>query len=174
MMGSILPVANERVKEEEKEEEERNKSVSFSNQQPQPQQSSDDENNYDDAIGFDKSIDERNLKTFLTTYPAPIQPYIYAFLKESSQIDKYYGLKYDSDTDIWTLGSSKVNFLPNGTIAILNQTYKGTPELYELLFFARPKTYTSMDEVAYKDILQKTSVYRKDYSNWENSCSNFF
>ncbi|KAL1516220.1 hypothetical protein ABEB36_000139 [Hypothenemus hampei] len=60
---------------EEKEEEEINKSVSFSNQQPQPQQSSDDENNYDDAIGFDKSIDERNLQTFLTTYPAPIQPY---------------------------------------------------------------------------------------------------
>ncbi|KAL1487878.1 hypothetical protein ABEB36_015263 [Hypothenemus hampei] len=150
---------------EEKEEEEINKSVSFSNQQqPQPQQSSDDENNYDDAIGFDKSIDERNLQTFLTTYPAPIQPYIYAFLKESSQIDKYYGLKYDSDTDIWTLGSSKVNFLPNGTIAILNQTYKGTPGLYELLFFARPKTYTSMDKTAYKDILQKTSVYRKDYT----------
>ncbi|KAL1516290.1 hypothetical protein ABEB36_000209 [Hypothenemus hampei] len=48
------------VKEEEKEEkeEEINKSVSFSNQQPQPQQSSDDENNYDDAIGFDKSIDQ--------------------------------------------------------------------------------------------------------------------
>ncbi|KAL1488086.1 hypothetical protein ABEB36_015454 [Hypothenemus hampei] len=90
------------VKEEEKEEE-RNKSVSFLNQQPQPQQSSDDENNYDDAIDFDKSIDERNLQTFLTTCPAPIQPYIYAFLKESSQIDKYYGLKYDSDTDIWTL-----------------------------------------------------------------------
>ncbi|KAL1492531.1 hypothetical protein ABEB36_010772 [Hypothenemus hampei] len=49
---------------EEKEEEEINKSVSFLNQQPQPQQSSDDENNYDDAIGFDKSIEERNLQTF--------------------------------------------------------------------------------------------------------------
>ncbi|KAL1509942.1 hypothetical protein ABEB36_004606 [Hypothenemus hampei] len=89
------------VKEEEKEGE-INKSASFLNQQQHqqpvqqqqqllPQQSSDDdENNYDDAIGFDKSADERNLQTFLTTYPAPIQPYIYAFLKESSQINKYY------------------------------------------------------------------------------------
>ncbi|KAL1487881.1 hypothetical protein ABEB36_015266 [Hypothenemus hampei] len=113
--------SSDTVKEEEKEEEEINKSASFLNQQQhqQPvqqqllplQSSDDDENNYDDAIGFDKSIDEQNLQTFLTTYPAPIQPYIYAFLKESTQIDKY-GLKYDSEYDMMNRFNYQTNENP--------------------------------------------------------------
>ncbi|KAL1489683.1 hypothetical protein ABEB36_013625 [Hypothenemus hampei] len=84
------------------------------------------------------------------------------FNKESSQIDKNYGLKYNDDTDSWTMESSK-SFSTIGDVSILSRTYKGTPGLYEILFFLKPKTYTPFDGKPYRDIVQKTRVYRNNY-----------
>jgi len=119
----------------------------------------------DDSVTFKNPIDEENFIKTLENYPTQVQSFIYKYHQQPKEIDKTYGLKYNSDTDSWTIGSSKVEFLPSGDISVLGRTYKGTQGLYELLFFKHPlKNYAQTDERAYGDILQKTNAYRRDFS----------
>lgn len=40
---------------------------------------------------------------------------------------------------------------------------KGTPGLFELVFFQDPKGYTSSDLENYMDILKRTNAYRRNF-----------
>jgi len=114
----------------------------------------------DDSVTFNHPINEENFRKSLDKYPTTVQSFMEKYHKEPKKIDKTFGFIYNPDSDSWSIGSSKVEFLPSGDISILDQTYKGTQGLYELLFFKKPKGYSQADVQSYIDILQKTNVYR--------------
>lgn len=112
-----------------------------------------------------KSILERSgaYEEFLEQYPKIAQEYVDRYYKESDEIDHSYGLRHDMNTDVWTMGSQKVNFLSNGDIKVGDVAYKGTRGLYDLLFLKKPLYHTEHDTLQLKDILSRTNAHRRDF-----------
>lgn len=77
-------------------------------------------------------------------------------------MDHTHGLVHDVDTETWKIGDSFVDFNKEN-ILVKNVTYKGTPGLFELVFFQDPKGYTSSDLENYMDILKRTNAYRRNF-----------
>ncbi|CAG9763460.1 unnamed protein product [Ceutorhynchus assimilis] len=112
-----------------------------------------------------KSIHDRSgaYEEFLDQYPKVAQEYVDRYYKQSDEIDHSYGLKHDMKTDDWSMGSQKVNFLPNGDIKVGGESYKGTQGLYDLLFLKKPIYQTKDDKLQFTDILNRTNVHRRDF-----------
>ncbi|CAG9762635.1 unnamed protein product [Ceutorhynchus assimilis] len=112
-----------------------------------------------------KSIHDRSgaYEEFLDQYPKVAQEYVDRYYKQSDEIDHSYGLKHDMKTDDWSMGSQKVNFLPNGDIKVGAVSYKGTQGLYDLLFLKKPIYQTEDDKLQFTDILNRTNVHRRDF-----------
>ncbi|CAG9772340.1 unnamed protein product [Ceutorhynchus assimilis] len=110
-----------------------------------------------------KSIHDRSgaYEEFLDQYPKVAQEYVDRYYKQSDEIDHSYGLKHDMKTDDWSMGSQKVNFLPNGDIKVGAVSYKGTQGLYDLLFLKKPIYQTEDDKLQFTDILNRTNVHRR-------------
>ncbi|CAG9773462.1 unnamed protein product [Ceutorhynchus assimilis] len=112
-----------------------------------------------------KSIHDRSgaYEEFLDQYPKVAQEYVDRYYKQSDEIDHSYGLKHDMKTDDWSMGSKKVNFLPNRDIKVGAVSYKGTQGLYDLLFLKKPIYQTEDDKLQFTDILNRTNVHRRDF-----------
>ncbi|CAG9760294.1 unnamed protein product [Ceutorhynchus assimilis] len=112
-----------------------------------------------------KSIHDRSgaYEEFLDQYPKVAQEYVDRYYKQSDEIDHSYGLKHDMKTDDWSMGSQKVNFLPNGDIKVGAVSYKRTQGLYDLLFLKKPIYQTEDDKLQFTDILNRTNVHRRDF-----------
>ncbi|CAG9760302.1 unnamed protein product [Ceutorhynchus assimilis] len=112
-----------------------------------------------------KSIHDRSgaYEEFLDQYPKVAQEYVDRYYKQSDEIDHSYGLKHDMKTDDWSMGSQKVNLLPNGDIKVGGVSYKGTQGLYDLLFLKKPIYQTEDDKLQFTDILNRTNVHRRDF-----------
>lgn len=112
-----------------------------------------------------KSILERSeaYEQFLDQYPEIAREYVDKYYNESDEIDHSYGLRHEMDTDIWTMGSQKVNFLPNGDIKVGDISYRGSRGLYDILFLKNPIYHTEADKLQFKDILSRTNAHRRDF-----------
>lgn len=135
-----------------------------------------DDDDYDDVFNkpihemeaeleLQKSILDRSqsYRNYLEQYPEIAQKYVDMHYNSSSEIDHSY-IKHNKNNDIWTIGSEKVDFIPNGDIKVGNTVYKGTEGLYDLLFLKNPKSQTKNDEIQFQDILNKTNVHRRDFN----------
>ena len=105
-----------------------------------------------------------------TTYGRTAAPYIEKITAiKPRNVDTTYGLKWNSNTQIFTIGNSPVQ-IKHDKIQIGNKQYVGRPGLYELLVKNNPNksVYNSYDMATYKQILEKTSAHKKDYDENQN------
>ncbi len=100
---------------------------------------------------------------FIKQYPEIAQEYILKYLGGSNETDSTYGLKYNSETGFWTMGTERVDFLPNGDINVGNVTYPKSRGLYDLLFLKHPRLNTEKDNEQFNEILFRTNAHRREY-----------
>ena len=122
----------------------------------------DDDNNNNDDQNFAER-DRSYLENLEEQYPEIAREYVHKFWNRSGDIDFIYGFKHDMDTGTWTIGTKVSDFLANGDIRIGDITYEGTRGLYDLLFLNSPSRYNAKDEKQYKEILEQTNVYRRNF-----------
>lgn len=98
---------------------------------------------------------------YLDSFHPLVRSFVDSSITGSRDSDNTHGLFHNVDTEKWKIGDSNVDFV-NENVKVKNITYKGTPGLYELLFFKDPKGYTNNDLKNYMDILTKTNAYRRN------------
>lgn len=103
---------------------------------------------------------------YLEAYHPLVRAFVDSSLKSERQLDHTHGLYLNSESDKWQIGDSLVDF-DKENLKVKNVTYKGTPGLYELLFFQDPKGYSKDDLDKYMDILKRTNTYRRNYDENE-------
>lgn len=80
------------------------------------------------------------------------------------KFDHHYGIIHDTENEQLFLGlTQKPVQIIGKDIRIDDQTYSGTPGLYELLFKKEPVGYTKKDLDDYMKILAQTNAYRRNY-----------
>ena len=84
------------------------------------------------------------------------KPAIDYYLGIKTNIDKYYGIQKKGDQYI--MGNKTVTFDNKSDIIIDNETFKGTPGLWELIMLLKPTNYTVEDFHRYEDLVEKTQV----------------
>ena len=90
------------------------------------------------------------------------EKYLGYLLNESSLLDTIYGVRAEG-TDSFRIGSSIFEFISDSNDFMIDkQLYRGTPGLYQLIFLKQPKAY-SEDINEYKNILEQTNAYRRNY-----------
>lgn len=99
---------------------------------------------------------------YLELYDPLVRAYVDSSIKGTRELDHTHGLVHDTFSEKWKLGNTLVDFDKND-FKVNNLTYKGTPGLYELLFYQDPVGYTSEDLKNYMDILKRTNAYRRNY-----------
>lgn len=99
---------------------------------------------------------------YLESFHPLVRSFVDASIKSDRDLDHTHGLKHDASTEKWKIGDTLVDF-EQENFKVQNITYKGTPGLYELLFFQEPVGYTSKDLEDYMDILKRTNAYRRNY-----------
>lgn len=115
---------------------------------------------------YQTMIDENPARVdeFLGQYAGNAQVYIDGLLTDTTgDYDTTTGVKYDSLTNKFMLGKSLFE-IDEKEILIDGIRYKGTAGLFELIFKSRPTGYTKRDELSYKDILNRTSVHRRNHN----------
>lgn len=107
------------------------------------------------------SFSQGVLEDYLEQYPVMSHPYITDFQKGSEKIDKIYGPIYDDLTSKWRLGTKELDFnLKTAGIKMDGMEFKGTPGLYQLIFYNEPH-YNQEDIKQYKHLLEMSGVHRK-------------
>lgn len=96
---------------------------------------------------------------FLDQYAPLTKEYLDKYLS-NDDIDPR-GIQYDFKAAKFWLGKTAVDFDKEDFI-IGGITYKGTPGLYELLFKTNPIGANKKDRENYRDILNRTNLYRQD------------
>lgn len=126
----------------------------------------DDDNVYGDDSVFEESTQNEVLSheavaDYLDQYPAIAQPYIINYNLKTDFIDDKYGPSYDEKTSKWYLGKKVIDFDRNtGNIHVDGQIFKGTPGLYQLIFYTHPQ-FEVQDRDQYKELLELTGVHKK-------------
>nr|WP_253308890.1 hypothetical protein [Rickettsia endosymbiont of Ceutorhynchus assimilis] len=100
---------------------------------------------------------------FIKQYPEIAQDYVLKYLIGSNETDSTYGLKYNAETGSWTMGTERVDFLPNGDINVGNITYPKSRGLYDLLFLKHPRLNTQKDNEQFNEIVSRTNAHRRQY-----------
>jgi hypothetical protein len=91
--------------------------------------------------------------------------YIVKFIRnETEDLDDVYGIRYDGSN--FTIGDTIIN-IKYDELFVDDDSYIGTPGLFELLFMNNPDSSIVKDKdlATYKKILQKTNAQRKRYSS---------
>lgn len=110
--------------------------------------------------GYRRHLESRDEEKDISTY-----------LKELSQhdnkYDRRYGVYMNPRTKTHKIGNLDVQF-SNGNISLFDgyekiADYKGTSDLYQLLFYKQPKKATDVNMRAYKEILKITGAPFKGY-----------
>ncbi|KAB0805682.1 hypothetical protein PPYR_02652 [Photinus pyralis] len=117
-----------------------------------------------ETINLSQLLDtEDAAQQFLNQYHVLPRQYIERMIKDTKgDIDHFYGLRYDANFDQWAIGDSKVTF-DGPNLIIKDKIYNGTPGLYELLVLKKPQEFSSKDGRVYKEILDVTNGYRRNY-----------
>lgn len=90
--------------------------------------------------------------------------YIKKFIKnETKDLDMIYGVVYDGRR--FSIGDSVVS-ISKDILSVGDNTYFGTPGLFELLFLTNPNLsmVKKTDYINYKSILQQTNAHREGHS----------
>lgn len=135
-----------------------------------------DYENEDDNVFIDEKSTSHNqhiLNEFLEQYEDIPRRYVHDMitvglknLAKAGYDTSLYGLKYDDQTEKWTIGDSECKIV-NNTLVIKDKIYPGTVGLYELLLKANPLGYDSRDEQNYLDILNSTNTLRRNFDSNE-------
>lgn len=100
---------------------------------------------------------------FLDQYEMLPKVYVDGLLGDTTgAYDTTFGVRYEPITNKFFLGNSLLE-IDGDNLVIGGIRYKGTPGLYELIFKTNPIGYKKQDETAYKDILQRTNVHKRNY-----------
>lgn len=100
---------------------------------------------------------------FLDQYDPLPQVYIDGLLRDTEgEYDTTSGPHIDPGTNSLRLGRSVLE-IDGKDIVVDGIRYKGTPGLYELIFKSEPLGYNKEDGDRYRDILNRTSVHRRNY-----------
>lgn len=83
-------------------------------------------------------------------------------LARKNKLDTTYGAHKNKYSGEWMFGNSTVK-LTDDKIKIGNENWALTPGLFELMFTIKPQNYDKTDLDVYKNILLKTSAYRRNY-----------
>lgn len=123
-----------------------------------------DEDGDDDGAYGEKSqlqdITSEAITEYLDQYPIMSQKYVTEHWTNHDTIDKKYGPVYDSSTSSWLLGRKRIDFdRRTGNIIIDGHQFKGTPGLYQLIFYHDP-SFNDNDKKAYKSILEMTGAHK--------------
>ena len=103
-------------------------------------------------------------KEYLELFHPLVRAYVDSSIKGTRELDHTHGLVHDPQTEKWKLGQTVVDFDKyNNDFKVNNLTYRGTPGLYELLFYQDPVGFTTEDLKNYMDILKRTNAYRRNY-----------
>jgi hypothetical protein len=90
--------------------------------------------------------------------------YIVKFIRnETNDLDDVYGIRYDGSN--FTIGDTIIN-IKYDELFVDDDSYIGTPGLFELLFMNNPDISIVKDNdlTTYKKILQTTNAHKKRYS----------
>lgn len=110
-----------------------------------------------------ETTQEPAYQDYLSLFGPLVREYVDSSFKTDRDLDNTHGLTHDVETEKWKIGNSQVDF-EGDNIKIGNVMYKGTPGLYELLFFQDPRGYSNKDLGEYMDILKRTNAYRRNYN----------
>lgn len=113
---------------------------------------------------YSKDAAMRNsVEKYLSEFRQEIQFYIRDLLYDTTGVyDHTYGMRYDNNT--WKIGDSIVEISDNDLV-IDNIKYKGTPGLFELIFYKVPdlSKVQESDYAKYKSILLATNGHKQKY-----------
>lgn len=127
-------------------------------------------------IEAEKTMDEfrREYQSMIDQYPDRVDEYLeqYNILPRvyidgllsdtKGEYDTSTGVRYEETTNKFFLGNSALE-IDGNDIVVGDIRYKGTPGLYELIFKTKPTGFTKEDETRYQDILQRTSVHKRNF-----------
>jgi hypothetical protein len=98
-------------------------------------------------------------REFLEQYPEISHDYLEKFWTKSDEIASNSGITYDSALSKFKIGAAPLDFTTEG-IVVDGKQYRGTPGLYELMFYEKPKNFDGMDTANYRDILDRANLTR--------------
>lgn len=117
---------------------------------------------------FNKSIQEKagGVDQYISQYPENAHDHIRQFFSQSPNIEVNYGPTYNPETSRWKLGNVLMDFdIKNGNLLIGGKDYGNSEGLYNLIFYKDPPNYSSKEDLPlYKEILEKTNLYRMGYT----------
>lgn len=76
--------------------------------------------------------------------------------------DYIFGPKYDPVKQRYFLGGDEIDFNPDGSISVAQETYAPSPGLWSLIFHKEPENYSPEDVQNYRNILLNTSVHLQE------------
>ncbi|CAH1107448.1 unnamed protein product [Psylliodes chrysocephalus] len=133
----------------------------------------DDDNQRSREGQQEASFSEQVMDEYLEQYPVMSHPYIKAHWSYSPIIDDLYGPTYDPPSSKWFLGTKEIDFdKKTGYIKIEGKQVRGTPGLYQLIFYRDPDDYNDEDLAAYKGLLKLTDNYLKKDGNLKGTARN--
>lgn len=138
---------------------------------------SDDEDDaevYKDAKTFDDASSSKSRDENITHNIDPVPELLKTFMMENlsskdDKIDKIYGPRYIHNTSTWKMGAKIIKFDKHGNISTGKRSYKGTPGLYQLIFYKKPQHYDGKDVNLYKYLLNDTGAHLNSIGNLKSS-----
>lgn len=118
-----------------------------------------------EAAAADETISDTSIHSSSFKKPSIselMKRYQQLIIFNSNDIDKNYGVHYNTTEDTWKMGNSSFEF-GDDVIIINKKPYTATEGLLELLFMKKPTSYTKNDLNNYYSILNNTNVHRRDY-----------
>lgn len=168
---STWPVKMEFKKESKKEESEKEKPTLFLDDNIIGEISGTSSAHQDDDEYFEDpfNISADAFEDYIEQYHPMTQPYVLDFFKKSDKIDNVYGPIYDLSSSKWMLGNKFIDFdKKNARISVGDVQFKGTPGLYQLLFYKDPH-HNEEDRKAYFNLLDLTNVHRTSNNRLKHS-----
>lgn len=123
----------------------------------------------DEDLKVFNQIEEKLIK-YVDQFPPITKTFMIENITDSrnDKIDKIYSPQFNHKTYSWKMGSKIIKFDRLGNILMDNKRFKGTPGLYQLLFYKEP-VYVKEDLNAYKELLEETNVHRNTRGNLKSS-----
>lgn len=119
---------------------------------------------FNDGINSSSSKEEENGNKSSAVQADEIDYYLNLCKNRSKLIDQTYGVQYDRKTSKFLIGNDKLSF-NNQYISLGDEEIKfpTKPGILQLLFLKNPDNYTDEDLKQYGEILEKSSVHRRNF-----------
>ena len=88
---------------------------------------------------------------------------------KAKNMDKYFGILYNTKYNEYVMGNKIVNFGERGDIIVDDKTYKGTPGLWSLIMLKTPTDFNEEDMEEYIKLVKQTNVMRHPQNQRPNS-----